>query len=84
MCFKDIDTNDLLELYEKNNEKFDFPLNSYFWLINDYLEYKRYDNREKVIKIGQKGRINWNKTIRQIPMLDNNNFIYSRYFFFLR
>lgn len=70
-------SNNPNELNEKNNEKFDFPLNSYFWLINDYLEHKLYDNREKVIKIGQQGRINWNKTIRQIPMLDNNNFIYN-------
>lgn len=70
-------SNNPNELNNRNNDKFDFPLNSYLWLINDYLEYHRYDNREKVIKHGQQGRINWNKTLHQMPMVSDGNFIYS-------
>lgn len=65
------------EVNNKNTEKFDFPLNSYLWLINDYLEHKRYDNREKIYRHGQQGRINWNKTLHQIPMISEGNFIYN-------
>ncbi len=70
-------SNNPNELNNKNNDKFDFPLNSYLWLINDYLEYHRYDNREKVIRHGQQGRINWNKTLHQMPMVSDGNFIYN-------
>lgn len=65
------------ELNNKSLEKFDFPLNSYLWLINDYLDYKRYDNREKVIKRGQCGRINWNKTLHLMPIISGKNIIYN-------
>ncbi len=64
------------ELNKKINDTYNFPLNSYLWLINDYLQYKRYDNREKVVKHGQQGRINWNKTLHQNPIISNGNVIY--------
>lgn len=58
----------------KENEK--FPLVSYLWILNDYIENKRYINKEAKYKYGQQGKICWNKTIRQIPFFSNNSIIF--------
>ena len=53
-----------------------YPLNSYFWILNDFFENKRYINKEKVLRYGVQGRIEWNRTIRRIPYFSNNSFVF--------
>lgn len=53
-----------------------FPLLSYLWLIHDYSENHRYFNREKTFSKDGNGKINWKKTINQIPFCSNENFVF--------
>lgn len=53
-----------------------FPIESYLWIINDYLSYGRYENREKVYVDGIQGRVNWKKTFKQNPIISRGNIIY--------
>lgn len=61
--------------YDKKNV---FPLESYLWMINDYLTYGRYENREKKYVDGIQGRIDWKKTMRSNPAISNGNIIYTK------
>lgn len=61
----------------KHKDKYAFPLKSFLWIINDYLTYGRYENREKVYEHGIKGKINWKKTMRSDPAISNGNIIYT-------
>lgn len=54
-----------------------FPLGAYLWIINDYLTYGRYENREKVYEHSIKGKINWKKTMQSNPFISNGNVIYN-------
>ena len=54
-----------------------FPLGAYLWLINDYLTYGRYENREKVFERGVKGKINWKHTMHSNPIISSGNIIYT-------
>lgn len=54
-----------------------FPLGSYLWIINDYLTYGRYENKEKKYVEGIQGRINWKKTMKYNPVISNGNIIYT-------
>ena len=54
-----------------------FPLAAYLWIINDYLVYGRYENREKEYQNGAKGKINWKKTMNSNPVISNRNIIYT-------
>lgn len=46
-----------------------FALMSYLWIINDYLTNGIYVNREKTLKINQKGKINWKRTLNRQPII---------------
>ena len=54
-----------------------FPLGAFLWIINDYLIYGRYENREKTYLRGNGGRINWKRTMRSNPIISNGKIIYS-------
>lgn len=54
-----------------------WPIDSYLWLIKDYLEFGLFQNREKTYKEGNYGRINWKRTIRKTPIISNGNIIYT-------
>lgn len=54
-----------------------FALNSYLWIIKDYLANGFYVNREKVFKYNQRGRVNWKRTLNNQPIISNGNVIYK-------
>lgn len=59
---------------EDNTE---WPIESYLWIINDYLEYGLYFNREKKYYHDNKGKIDWKRTLKNTPLYSNGNFIYT-------
>lgn len=72
-------TRDLSSYNSKytNNNEYLFPLNSYLWIINDYLVTGRYDNKEKNYIHSIKGKINWKRTLRNNPAITNGNVVYT-------
>ena len=70
-------TSDMSSYYSVQNEKEVFPLGAFLWIINDYLTYGRYENREKVYARGNNGRINWKRTMHSNPIISEGNIIYS-------
>lgn len=63
-------------IYNQRTGFFDFPLESYDWIWKHYKKYGRYfENVFKYRKNGF-GKIDWKKTIRQIPDYINDNFQY--------
>ena len=54
----------------------EIPINSYLWLLNDYLNNGLYCVNEKKYMISQKGKINWKKTFSTQPYFSNNEIIY--------
>lgn len=61
-----------------NNEETDnFPLYSYLYIYKWFRKYGYYKPKEIIYKKGKSGKINWNRTIKQIrPIINNNNIIY--------
>lgn len=55
-----------------------WPINSYLWIIKDYLENGFYYNREKVFSNSYSGKIEWKKTMKQIPIYSDGNIIYDK------
>ena len=54
-----------------------WPIDSYIWLINDYLENGYYYNREKQISKNRSGKIDWKRTLKTVPIYSNRNLIYD-------
>lgn len=54
-----------------------WPIESYLWIIRDYLENGFFYNREKVFSKDRKGKIEWKRTLRTIPFISDNNIIYN-------
>lgn len=61
-----------------NNVDNVWPINSYLWIIKDYLENGFYYNREKVYSNSYSGKIEWKKTMKQIPIYSDGNIIYDK------
>lgn len=61
----------------KHKDQYIFPIKSFLWIINDYLTYGRYENREKIFEHGIKGKINWKKTMHSNPAISDGNIIYT-------
>lgn len=59
-----------------NNEV--WPIDSYLWIIHDYLENGFYYNREKIYSKSNSGKIEWKKTLKQIPIYSDGNIIYDK------
>ncbi len=60
--------------------KSDVPFLSYLYIIVDYITIGKYKNVEKIIKKENKGKINWKKTIKQIPYIFNGFPIYPSFY----
>ena len=56
-----------------------WPIDSYIWLINDYLENGYYYNREKQISKNRSGKIDWKRTLKTVPIYSNRNLIYDKF-----
>ena len=70
-------TSDMSSYYSEHSHTYDFPLGAYLWIINDYLKYGRYENREKKFVRGSSGRVNWKRTMRSNPVISEGNIIYT-------
>ena len=70
-------TSNLSSYNSKFNNDDVFPMGAYLWLINDYLTYGRYENREKIYQKGVRGKIDWRKTLRTPPAISNRNIVYT-------
>lgn len=56
-----------------------WPIDSYFWIINDYLENGFYYNREKRTSHSNSGKIDWKRTLQQTtPIYSSGNIIYDQ------
>lgn len=70
-------TKDKSSYYSQHNNIYTFPLAAYLWILNDYLIYGRYENREKVFCRGANGKINWKRTLSTQPVISDGNVIYT-------
>lgn len=61
--------------YNSGEEK-EIPINSYLWLLNDYLKNGLYNVKEKHYIVSQKGKINWKRTFETKPFFSNNEIVY--------
>lgn len=66
------------ELKKSDEEGTGWPIDSYLWIIRDYLENGYYYNKEKKYSSNAKGKIEWKKTLKQMPIVSNGNVIYSK------
>lgn len=53
-----------------------WPIDSYLWIIRDFLENGYFYNREKIYSKNQ-GKIDWKKTLKTTPIISNGNIIYN-------
>lgn len=57
-----------------------FPIHAYLFVINDFLNHGYYQQKEQVYRRGNKGKINWSRTIKQIrPQVVNENAVYLEF-----
>lgn len=70
--------NDKEYIKQSGNAQDDlWPIESYLWIIKDYLENGIYQNREKEYKNNSQGKIDWKRTIRNMPIYSNGNLVYT-------
>lgn len=55
-----------------------WPIESYIWIIHDYIANGVYYNREKIYVNENKGKIDWKRTMRSAPVMSNGNMIYDK------
>ena len=67
-------SNDVINT--RSDSEYETPILSMLWLINDYLTYHQYINREKNFLKDTKGKISWKKTMRQIPFVQDTRAVY--------
>lgn len=70
-------TSNLSSYNSKFNNNDVFPIGAYLWIINDYLTYGKYENREKTYQHGARGKIDWRRTLRTSPAISGGNVIYT-------
>ncbi len=59
--------------YGKNKE---IPINSYLWLLNDYIKNGLYNVRKKQFISSQYGKINWKRTFNTKPLFSDDEIVY--------
>ena len=66
------------ELFQKRTVQ--FPIHAYLYLITDYLNHGYYTERDVVYKQTSRGKISWNKTVRQItPQIIDDEIVFFNY-----
>lgn len=55
-----------------------WPIESYLWMIQDYIENGYYYNREKIYTNDKNGKIDWKRTMRSVPIYSDGNIIYDK------
>lgn len=56
----------------------DYAFNSYVWIIEDFLKNGLYQDKEKLYKYNQPGKINWKKTLQQKGLLSKDHVFFPR------
>ncbi|MDO4468007.1 MAG: LlaJI family restriction endonuclease [Bacillota bacterium] len=72
------DTAQRSEIWKSGEKGNSWPIDSYIWIIRDFLENGYYYNREKKYSNTAKGKIDWKKTMKQMPIISNCNVIYDK------
>ena len=72
------DTDTRPEINKSDEEGGSWPIDSYLWVIRDYLENGYYYNREKKYSSSEKGKIEWKKTLKNMPIVSDGNVIYDK------
>lgn len=66
--------------YEDSGEQVDgadgLPIDSYQWIVNDYLDNGIYIDNEKVYSQDTKGKINWKRTFKTQFFVNKNSLVY--------
>lgn len=57
-------------------DKDNIPINSYLWVINDYLKNGLYNVTEKKYVQSQKGKINWKRTFKTKPIFSEDEIVF--------
>ena len=55
-----------------------WPIESYLWIIQDYIENGYYYNREKIYNNDHSGKIDWKRTMKSVPIYSDGNIIYDK------
>ena len=55
-----------------------WPIDSYLWIIRDFLDNGYYYNRDKVYARSNSGKIDWKRTLKQTPIYSDGNIIYDK------
>lgn len=64
--------------YSSNFEQGDiWSIDSYIWIINDYIDNGFYYPMEKMYSNDCNGKINWRRTLQTTPLYSNGNLIYN-------
>ena len=71
-------TVELEKVKKGNKESQIWPFDSYLWMIKDYLENGYYYNLEKKYSNSYNGKIEWKKTLRNLPIYSGGNIIYDK------
>ena len=71
-------TIELEKIKKGNKESLIWPFDSYLWMIKDYLENGYYYNLEKKYSNSYNGKIEWKKTLRNLPIYSGGNIIYDK------
>lgn len=56
----------------------EFPAESFLWILRDYVENGVYYNRDKKYINESRGKIEWKKTLRTVPIISDSNIIYDK------
>lgn len=55
-----------------------WPIDSYLWIIRDFLDNGYYFNRDKIYARSNSGKIDWKRTLKQTPIYSDGNIIYDK------
>lgn len=58
--------------------KVSWPIDSYLWIIRDFIENGYYFNREKMYSKSNNGKLEWKKIMQGTPIYSNGNIIYNK------
>ena len=61
-----------------SGESEQWPIESYLWIIQDYIENGYYYNREKIYSNDRSGKIDWKRTLKSVPIYSDGNIIYDK------
>lgn len=67
-----------IQTTKDRKEKSIWPIESFLWLIQDYLQNDVFYNREKKYFNDGKGKFDWKKTLKNDPIMSDGNIIYDK------